>query len=210
METNRLKPMVENYDEPKFNRLFKKTEGLRKKLASEIDARRFGVDRDEILSWFSVKFIYVYNKYCQDQSEEILLGHLIKSMQWFKCRVLRNAYTHKHSQSIVSTSDIEIESSFIENPTEVKPNNYEILFNFIRTKISDNAYTLLELQYNPTPYILARLEELGVQNIHKIPDQVLCDYFDLGFTFKSLRYLDHLKKEIKYGISVAKQHFRSN
>ena len=62
MEENRLKPMTQGYDESLFNLIYDKTKHLRRKLASEIDHRRFGVTNEDIKSWFDVKLIYVFKK----------------------------------------------------------------------------------------------------------------------------------------------------
>ena len=62
MEHHRLKPMG-NYPVELFNSLYAQTHGLRRKLASQIDASKFGVDYQEVLSWFDVKFLFIFSKY---------------------------------------------------------------------------------------------------------------------------------------------------
>src|SRR5687768_15620783 len=125
MEESRLKPMIEEYDREIFNDYYQRTAALRKKLASQIDHRRFGVDQEEIESWFTVKFIYAFNKYYHEK-KDTLLGYLIKSMQLFKCRVLRKAYTYKCSQSIISLDEVDYQVLEIEDPRENKTLFYDL------------------------------------------------------------------------------------
>lgn len=210
MEESRLKPMVADYNPQLFEKLYAKTEGLRRKLASGIDHRRFGVDNDEILSWFTVKFIFAYNKYCKKYNEDILLGHMIRAMQFFKCRIIKSAYTVKYSQSMVEFTGQEHNNLLVHNPDPIDDNHeryYNLAVNYLRDSLSDNAYTLLQLQINPPPYILRRLTEKSIGNIHKIPDELIAEYFDLGFTDRTYKYISGLKKEIKQGISNARYHF---
>jgi hypothetical protein len=206
MEENRLKPMVK-HDPRVFNNIYKNTEGLRRKLASEIDCRRFGVDYTEVLSWFDVKFIFVFNTYYNEHNEDVLKGHIIKGLQMFKYRILRGAYTVKYSQSIVPLDGFEKD---IPDEIENKSYHMDLLYSYLQNIISDNAFILLQTQLNPPPYIIYRLRELGVPSLHKIPDEVLLEYFDLGNCPRAYKYLATLKKEIKQGIAHCKVHFRAS
>lgn len=207
MEEQRLKPMVENYNPDLFKEIYSKTEGLRRKLAKGIDHRRFGVDNEEILSWFTVKFIYAYNKYVHQYNKDILLGHMIRAMQFFKCRLIKAAYTVKYSQSIIEFTGSEVKE--VENPfEETREFYYEEAISFLKKHLSDNAYMLLQLQINPPPYILTRLKDTGSSWGHKIPDDLIAEYFDLDLDNKSLEYISGLKKEIKRAINSARGHFQ--
>lgn len=208
MEESRLTPMVEGYDPAMFNRLYQKTEALRRKLAKGIDHRRFGVDNEEIISWFTVKFIFAYNKYCKKYNEDILLGHMIRAMQFMKCRIIKSAYTVKYSQSIVEYTGNEPHG--IDDPLEDREYYYEKLMTFMKINLSDNAYMLLQLQLNPPPYILRRLTEKSITTIQKIPDELIAEYFDLGFSDEAFKYVEALKKEIKQAIGIAKCEFRQS
>jgi hypothetical protein len=214
MEESRLKPMAVGYDRELFDTLFKKTEALRRKLASEISYQRFGVDYQEVLSWFSVKFIHVFNKYHDKKNPDLLLGDLINSLKNFKCRILRKAYTVKYSQSIVSLSDphtLEPED-FYEVPTneDYQYERLEQIKFFFKQNLSDNAYLLFELQNNPPYYIIHKVRKQEIPSLHKIPDGVICDYLGLDVTDKTLRYISSLKKEIRTTLSYAKNHFQGN
>lgn len=78
----------------------------------------------------------------------------------------------------------------------------------MKEHLSENAYILLDLQLNPTPYILQRINPDKDSNLQKIPDELLLEYFDLGFSAKSFKYLTHLKKEIRNAIKYAQQKLR--
>lgn len=210
MEENRLKPMIEGYDEQLFNTLFKKTDSLRKKLASGIDAKRFGVEFEDVVSWFNTKFIFVFTKY-YDNPENILLGYIINSLQTYKNRILRKAYTTQFSQTIISTDDVfTYQAHLSEEQQSPKDTYYTELMQFMKRHLSDNAYCLLEVQLNPPPFIISRQIENDNERIHKIPDQLLLEYFDLGLTNKSYIYLESLKKEIKKATQYAKEYFKNN
>lgn len=209
MEENRLKPMLAEYNPELFNDIYQKTEGLRRKLAGGIDHRRFGVDYDEVLSWFTVKFIYAYNKYYPKFKDkpDVFKGHMIKAMQFMKCRILRAAYTVKFSQDIVQfdgTSHDEIIEPFQPSPYEFFS---EKLRKYMKSNLSDNAYLLFQLQLHPPRYIIARLTEKGQHDIHKIPDELIAEYFDLGFSNKTYAYIETLKREIKQYVGSAKTYF---
>lgn len=211
MEENRLKPMVADYNPALFNELYQKTEGLRRTLAAGIDSRRFGVDYQEILSWFSVKFIYAYNKYypTHKNKPEILKAHMIRAMQFMKCRILRGAYTIKYSQEIISFDG----TSHDQSCEPFQPSAFEFysekLRNYMKANLSDNAFVLFQLQLNPPPYIVRKLAKQGQHNIHKIPDRLIAKYFDLGYSKKTFAYLDLLKREIKQYTESAKVYFRN-
>ena len=210
MEENRLIPMKEGYDEKLFNTLYKKTNALRRKLSSEIDCRRFGVDYYEVLSWFDVKFIFVFNKYWDKMDENLLLGHIIKGLQFFKCRILRSAYTIKNTQFIMSVEDVleiaeEQENPWVDQREEILT---EVL-QFLKTTISENAYALLDVKLNPPIYIQRRLQEEGIKSLNKIPSSVLLEYFELGNSKEAKALLGDWNKEIAKGLLLAKSHFKS-
>lgn len=215
MEESRLKPMVANYNPTMFKDIYGKTEGLRRKLAAGIDHRRFGVDYEELLSWFTVKFIYAYNKYQPKfkKNPEVLKAHMIKSMQLFKCRILRKAYTTKFSQSILPYEDHEHELQEALNYDPNLPTQYEFysdkLRKYMKINLSDNAFILFQIQLNPPPYIIEQLRLKDQHDIHKIPDDLIAEYFDLGFSIRAYNYLDSLKREIKTAIANAKRYFEA-
>lgn len=218
MEENRLTPMVAGYDEKMFNRLYARTEGLRKKLTSGIDHRKFGLQYEDILSFFDTKFLFVFNKYCMVHTEEVLLGHIINALQFFQCRIMRATYTQKFSQSITSLDTVfnpdsgeEWNYDLVDHPKQHSNDNYyyTVFMDFMKKHLSLNAFTLLELQLNPPPYILTRMNTSVDCNIRKIPDHLILDYFDLGDSGKAVKFLGALKKEIRKAVNYAQLYFKN-
>jgi len=209
MEESRLKPMVENYNPALFQEIYNKTKGLRIKLASGIDHRRFGVDNDEVLSWFDVKFIFAYNKYVHKHTPDELLGYMIKAMQFFKCRILRKAYTNKYSQQVVEFTGNEHTDELIDDPREAKTYYYEILMTFMKKNLSDNAYELLDLKLNPPPYIISRIKDKK-NSLHKIPADLILEYYGLELNDRNLRYIKLLNQEIEDAQRMARSHFNKS
>lgn len=212
LELNRLQPMPEIYDRKLFNSLYDRTQNLRNKLAGQIDCRRFGLPHEDILAMFDVKFIFVFTKN-HTKPENILLATMLNSLQNFKCRILRSAYTKKFSQNIEHVDDvITLEENLSEeHPINLDTHNYaEQMMDFMRINLSSNAYAILELKLNPPPYIQRKLNISPDANLQKIPDHLILDYFDLGQSPKAYKYLETLKKEIKGAISYAKVHFNKS
>jgi len=212
LELNRLKPMPEVYDKQLFNTLYGKTENLRRKLASQIDCRRFGVSYEDILAEFDVKFIFVFNKF-HEKPENILLGMMLNSLKNFKCRILRSAYTKKFSQNILQVDDVTTleDNLYNSQPTTIDAHNYsEDLMGYMKEHLSMDAYSVLEIKLNPPPYIHNKLNTTKDSNLQKVPDHLILDYFDLGDSDQAYKYLSLLKKEIRNTINNAKTHFSNN
>lgn len=203
MEESRLRPMAVGFDEKLFNRLYAETAPLRKKLAGQIDSRRFGLGYEDILSFFDVKFIYCFNKHYDDPPEK-LKAFLLNALRNFKCRILRAAYTKKFSQSIVSFEDLQAKEFDIAEENDTRDSYMEKLLSFLKDHLSDNALLILQIQLNPPPFILDRINISKEKSLQKIPDQLILEYLDLGYSDNAVKYLNHLKKEIKQVIGFAK------
>lgn len=215
MEEHRLKPMKEGYDENLFNQLYRDTSGLRKALAYQIDSRRFGVDYNEILSWFDVKFIFAFNKYYGEMSNDMLRGHIINSLKTFKYRIMKEAYLKKNEQyqNRLSIDDTEVFENLIsQKETGEEEAQNKLLseaLTYLKTSISDDAYFILELQLDPPQYILNKLEDLDNPKVSSIPNEILADYLGLIPNTKVISYIKDLKREIKFGIESARVYFKS-
>jgi hypothetical protein len=206
MEENRWKPMVEGYDQKLFNKLFEKTKGLRINLTSGISKHRLGVDRDDILSWFDTKFMFVFNKYYDEMDEELLLAHIIKSLQFFQLRIMRYAYTIKHTQEFVPVEDFyDLENYELDNPWDNKKQEMlDSVLEYLKTKISDNAQVILQIKLNPPPYITKRLK--GKNNI--IPNYLIADYLGMDSSNTSIEIIRECIREIDGGIKEAREFFK--
>lgn len=203
MEEHRLTPMKKGYDQKLFEELYLNTKALRKKLVSEIDHKRFGVEPKDIESWFSVKFIHAFNRYFGEKEPNLLKAHIIKSLQFFKNRILRSAYSQKNQ---VNNNCVDIQELYdLKEPIiEYEYNEREFFLNlaleFMKNTLSENAYKVLQVELNPPLYILDRLKEK--ESTTKIPSNLIADY--LGFKEgKSL--VNRCRKEIEGAILLAKE-----
>ena len=204
MENHRLKPMVEGYSEELFNKLYQETSQLRKTLAWGIDNRRYGVSKDIIESWFDDKFIFVFNKHCKDHNPDVLKGFIISSLQTFKSRILRGAYSKKNE---IYSSTIELEGEF--NLINYIPDNSDIsngdiffglVLEFFNKELSSDAFSLFQLQLNPPPYILNRIKKSNSQ----IPLNLILEFFGLENVHKNIKYIRQLRKDITLATEKAK------
>lgn len=196
--------MVEGYSEELFNKLYQETSQLRKTLAWGIDNRRYGVSKDIIESWFDDKFIFVFNKHCKDHNPDVLKGFIISSLQTFKSRILRGAYSKKNE---IYSSTIELEGEF--NLINYLPDNSDIsnkdlffglVLEFFNKELSSDAFSLLQLQLNPPPYILNRIKKSNSQ----IPLNLILEFFGLENIHKNVKYIRQLRKDITLATEKAK------
>jgi hypothetical protein len=205
MEEHRLNPMGE-YDERLFNKLYKDLYPLKRKLASQIDYRRFGVTYEDLLSWFDVKFIHTFNKYHTVHKENVLRGHLISALSFFKNRILRVAYQEKYSQTIIDMSTLDNpDRMFKENPQD---NSYELFKNllwaFMEKKLSYEAYQVFQVDYNPPEYILTRMRSKNA----KVPAPLVADY--LGWPERAgTKMIKDSRIEIYEALQAAKYYFQA-
>jgi len=205
MELHRLSTM-KPHDPKLFNELYKKTERLRKSLVYQIDASRFGVTQDEVLSWFDDKFLFVFNKYVDKKNPDILLGFLINSLKVFKLKILRRSYQDNNS---VNLNSISIEDLAVFNITDqTEENNKELLLNvvmeFMQNNLSEGAYELLQLQLNPPLYITSKLSKPNI----KIPPKLILEFTGLEVTFENMDVINSLRREIHQAVETARYHFK--
>lgn len=206
MEENRLRPMPEDYDKDLFNEIYKKTENLRKKLAYGIDARRFGVDYKEVLSWFDVKFIHAFRKYHDKKSPELLKAYIINALQFFKQRILRFSYSQK--AQIHNTIDIQDISYLPQEPPEIDDKKIllSLCLSVMKNKISKEAYQVLLIELNPPLFILVSITSTeGKTSSTKIPGNLIADY--LGWGREGIRKVSLCREEIRMGIHETKEFF---
>jgi hypothetical protein len=202
MEEHRLTPMPKGFNEEVFHDIYRKTEELRKKLTYQIDHRRYGVEQEDIKSWFDVKFIFTFNKYHKEKPE-ILKAYIINSLQFFKNRILRYSYSQKNS---INRSSVDIDEVYncqelIDDRQYDETSYYlELATNHLKNNLSQNAYRLLQVELNPPTYILKRL--VDKQTTTKIPSKLIAEYLGLKESD-----IPALKKEIQFATYKAKEHF---
>lgn len=182
MEEHRLKTMADDYNKDLFNQLFKQTEKLRNKLSSEISLARFpGMESKDIRSWFQTKFLYAYQKYqpLYNDNPEILKANIISSLQRFKCRILRHAYS-SDIDYILGTISLDNSIEQMDWVKEEEPNytveDVELVLNKLKEELNQDAFNILVAQIYPPDYILDRVTK---KQINRIPSQILAEYFDM-------------------------------
>jgi len=208
MEIHRLKPMKEGYDEILFNKLYKETEGLRNLLTYQIDHRRFGVTQDIIKSWFDDKFIFVFNKYYGEITEGQLKGRLINSLQIFKSRMLRKAYSpYNINNHVVHLEGEQNLINIIPIDNEITDHQLflELALTYLQKNLCDDAFLVLEIDLNPPPFILEKLHSSKT----KIPAKLIAEYLDLEPSSDSSLYIGDLRSEAEYWVGQAANHFKS-
>jgi len=203
-ELHRLKVM-EDYDEMLFNKLYRNLKPLVKRLARNVDERRFNVPNDVIQSYFWDKFLYVFNKYQGEYSEEHLRATLISSLMTFKNRLLRKAYTEQseYYQALTSMEDLFDDSKELiedHSESELIQARMDRLYTFMRNNLSPDAFLLFEVQNDPPEFIK---DMMKTQN-SKPSIIMLLDFFDLPRTKTHSNFITALRKEIEITVEKAK------
>jgi hypothetical protein len=195
------------YDPKLFNDLYKRTERLRHSLVYGIDHSRFGVTRDEVMSWMDDKFIFVFNKYQDQKSPDVLLGFIINSLKMFKMKILRRSYQDNNSVNLNSVCLDDLKLNYIKD--EVGEDNYEILLglalSFMQDTLSREAYELLQIQLTPPLYITSRLKSPS----SKIPLNLILEYLGLDPNGANMTIIRDLQYEIGDAMRLAQEHFRT-
>lgn len=210
-EVNRLKELPENYDVDLFNGYYKSMTPLIRKLAKNIDPRRFNVTRDIIISYFYDKLLHVFRKYYDLSTEnpEKFKATIISSLQLYKTRLLINAYS---KQSLDFNSTLTSFEDCFEGDKEdlpelseeerVKQDNIDQMHDFMKQNLSADAYLLFQLQMNPPPYFFS---EKGKP---QLTTALLLDFFELPRTKPYIKYISALNKEINEAVEDMKLTFQ--
>lgn len=197
MEEHRLTEMPKDYDVEVFTSIYNDTKQLRRKLANNIDPSRYGVEREDILSWFDVKFIFIFTKYYGQVNNNILKGKIIQGLQFYKNRILRYSYTKKNS--VNQTCDISeffnIESHEVVQIVDFEDTFIDSIIPQMKSKLDSLAFQLFTIDYNPPLYILYRLEPS--QYNRKIPDYLLCEFMGISLSSTSKQELLNARKRYK-------------
>lgn len=204
-ELHRLKKF-ENLDEDKFNRLYKICLPIIKKLSYNIDVRKYGVSRDILQSYFTDKFMFVYNKYQNEYDEERLKYTLIKSLTQFRNKLLRSAYTQigEFQSDISSFEDLYESGKEWEDEseeTEYKEELSQKFHEFMKKELSPDEYLLFLTQLNPPPF----LEEKMKISHGRISILALVEFFDLPRTIKSQDIISNMRANIQRALTLASE-----
>lgn len=206
MEEHRLKEMQPGYDEQLFNDLYKQTEKLRNKLAYNIDANRFKVSREDIVSWFDIKFIFAFNKYYGKMDNDVLKGHIISALSFYKNRIMRMSYSDKYNmQNFINFEDREAMEPLVGADREEERIYKNEAFAYMKRNLPDEAYLIFQIDLEPPYYIIDKLQKEN-KNIKKIPARLISEY--LGWD--NYTRVNKLRTLISKTIEEAKEYYRLN
>ena len=193
MEENRLSERSPEFNEGIFNKLFNELQPLRKKLASEVNPKLFNVHYNDVVSFFDIKFLFVYNKYCAEYDENRMKATLINSLKTYKFRLLRQSQTLKNSVNTNSSSLEELVLDIPDQQTEVNELLSDVM-SYMKQNLSQEAWEIFRIEIEPPLYIINRLIYRGYNK--SIPLEVLADYLGLT-TDEEYRRLERIRKQIR-------------
>lgn len=203
-ELHRLKPMKE-YDEATFNRLYKICKPVIRNLTKQIDYKRYNVTPDIISSYFWDKMLFVFNKYYGTCEEEHLKARILASLSIFKNKLLRFAYGEQaeYNQSLFKLDDLFDNDKELEDDSDeekAKSEMLDMLYSYMKEKLSPDAYMVFEVLLTPPPYIKERVKEGS-----RITNLILVDFFDMPKTNSSVKYISELRQDIEYWENQARE-----
>ena len=79
----------------------------------------------------------------------------------------------------------------------------ELALKYLKKNLTDDAYLILEIQLNPPPFILSKVNNPKT----KIPAKLIAEYLDLEPSRDSSLYINDLRSEVGYWIGEARTHF---
>lgn len=207
-EIHRIKEFTD-YNRDQFEKLYKLCRPLVRNLSRSIDSRRFNVSQDIIQSYFWDKFLYVYNKYQHKYDEERLKATLLTSLQVFKNKLLRNAYTKQAEFNQELTSlDILFDNNkeYLEDTedTEYKQELSDRFNQFMMDNLTPDEYLVFRIELDPPPFFTERI----IQSHGKLSILHLVDFFELPRNGKSQTILTNMRKHIKETLEKAKKEFK--
>lgn len=214
-ESHRLTAMPDDYDQALFEKIYMETEGLRRKLSWGIDHRKFGVEKDEILQWFDVKFIHAFcqfHKKYDTSNPGNLKGYIINSLKTYQYRVMRISYKEEFDKhlGLIPVDDI-IESDIIqEEYTPIREVLLETSLSYMKTILSEDAMLVLDIELNRPQWVIEYMADMGVPRHNKVPNEIIVDFLGLEKSPAVLNYIKDLQYEIQMAIANTKEYFKVN
>ena len=195
-----------HYDSKQFNRIYTKCRPLIRKLAKQIDARRYNVTPDVIVSYFEDKFLYVYNKYQDEYDENRLKATILSSLSIFKNKLLRAAYNSQaeFNQELTSFEDIlERDKELVDDieESEMREDIHERFHQYMRDHLTEDEYLVFVTQLDPPPFIQERMK------MGKVTVEHLIDFFDLPRNGHSVKMITRYRKHINEALRLAEKEF---
>lgn len=204
-ELNRI-TQCGDYDPEVFKKLYKLCTPLIRRLTRNIDCRRLGVSRDIVESMYWDKFLFVFNKYHSTKSYEHLKAELLVGLKNYSFGLMRRAYSKKSTeldQITVSFEDLFDDSKrdIIDERGNDRSQMLERLDEYMRKTLTPNAYIVYQLQLDPPPFILYRVDE---ESKGKLSILQLIDFFEFPRTRSSYKFFKDIKDLINITLKKAK------
>lgn len=195
-----LKP----YDQDLFNRMYKTCKPLIRRLTRGVDSRRFNVSQDIIQSYFWDKFLYVFNKYQDKYDEERLKATILSSLQTFKSKLLRNAYTKQaeFNQELTSLENLFDNNKELLDDSEesrIKEEQSIEFHKYMKEHLTQDEYLVMQIQLDPPKWFEDKIKE----SHGKLSILHLIDYFELPRDKTSINFFSRIRKNIQKTLEQA-------
>lgn len=195
-----LKP----YDRDLFNRMYKTCKPLIRRLTKGVDSRRFNVSQDIIQSYFWDKFLYVFNKYQDKYDEERLKATILSSLQTFKSKLLRNAYTKQaeFNQELTSLENLFDNNKELLDDSEesrIKEEQSIEFHKYMKEHLTQDEYLVMQIQLDPPKWFEDKIKE----SHGKLSILHLIDYFELPRDKTSINFFSRIRKNIQKTLEQA-------
>lgn len=195
-----LKP----YDQDLFNRMYKTCKPLIRRLTKGVDSRRFNVSQDIIQSYFWDKFLYVFNKYQDKYDEERLKATILSSLQTFKSKLLRNAYTKQaeFNQELTSLENLFDNNKELLDDSEesrIKEEQSLEFHKYMKEHLTQDEYLVMQIQLDPPKWFEDKIKE----SHGKLSILHLIDYFELPRDKTSINFFSRIRKNIQKTLEQA-------
>ena len=109
----------------------------------------------------------------------------------------------EYNQNLFKLEDLFDNDKELEDDDEevkAKEEMLELLYKYMKEKLSPDAYMVFEVLLTPPPYIKERIKD-G----ERITNIMLVEFFDMPRTKKSVKYIGELKQDILYWEEKAKE-----
>jgi hypothetical protein len=208
MEEDRLKVMPDDYNLEEFEALWKETENLRKSLARGIDATRLGLSPEEVYAEFTVKFIFAFQKYHEQFTYDVLKGHIIRALQFYKIRLLKVSSTQRYETVRNSDPIDDYLGLFEAEESSERDEKLDRIVEYMRTNLSRPAFLIFCIDLEPPIKIKSQMESLRKKPHSKIPAELVAEYLEWGSSKEAIQRISQLRAEVKKEIALASEYFQ--
>ena len=222
-EIHRLKPLnFSSKEEEQFERLYREARGYIRKLARNINCKKYRVSPDILVSYFEDKLLYVWDKYKDEYPDYNHLKSIVfKSLGVFKNKLLSKAYTKRAEfYDNLQSWDAMLYETVHENPymddedsndlitdieDEVEEDKTSLLGyidEYLKEKLTIDEYLLLSIELDPPAYFLERMKTPR----SKVSSALLIEFFELPRTKGSVALISRMRKHIREVLQETRHH----